>query len=359
MCTLGIISKSKASTVTAIPNRFIDEYMMEASGTDVKVYLYLLRHMSDGDTDISVHTMADFLDCTEKSLLRSLSYWTRQGILEYTVSDDGAIDSIRLADLSDGYLTDSLSRKEPEPKQTPVKPMKAASIKKSPAERIDADAASYDADMSFILSSLESYYDRALSAEDIRAAQYIHLTLGFSSDLLLFLYEICIDQQKAAPKYVVKKAEDWHANDVHTVEEAKNYMLLFSDAYNTFRKGFGISDNLTYDELSLLRTWVNDWHMSAELIGEACRRTTMQGHRRGYSYANKILSDWRSQGVTTLQDIAPLDEKHRLENAEKPAVKKNSTSAAPKKPNMFNDFNQRTYSAEQWKEIEKRMYAKK
>ncbi|MBO7631179.1 MAG: hypothetical protein J6S78_02480 [Lachnospiraceae bacterium] len=104
MCTIGLISKSKQNTVTGIPNRFIDEFMVEANGTYVKVYLYLLRHLDDR-LDFSVPEIAELLDCTENFLFKALNYWTKQGILEYTVSDDGNVDSINLVDLSGGSLS--------------------------------------------------------------------------------------------------------------------------------------------------------------------------------------------------------------------------------------------------------------
>ena len=39
------------TAATAIPNRFFDDYMPKANGEFVKVYLYLLRCISDTNID--------------------------------------------------------------------------------------------------------------------------------------------------------------------------------------------------------------------------------------------------------------------------------------------------------------------
>ena len=50
---------------TAVSNYFIDEYMLSANATQIKVYLYLLRMMGEG-LSISLCSIADFFDYPEK-----------------------------------------------------------------------------------------------------------------------------------------------------------------------------------------------------------------------------------------------------------------------------------------------------
>ena len=51
--------------VTLVRNVFLDEYMPEASGEFVKIYLYLLRCASGGK-EISMGRIADIFEHTEK-----------------------------------------------------------------------------------------------------------------------------------------------------------------------------------------------------------------------------------------------------------------------------------------------------
>ena len=68
---------------TVLENEFIDRHMAKANGEYVKVYLLLLRHMSVNSVPLSVSEIADFLECTEKDVIRALNYWKKEGLLEY------------------------------------------------------------------------------------------------------------------------------------------------------------------------------------------------------------------------------------------------------------------------------------
>ncbi len=60
--------------VTAVPNKFIDEYMTMADGEDVKVFLYFLRHAVDG---ASPEDAARDLRMSAKEIKRALRIWKR------------------------------------------------------------------------------------------------------------------------------------------------------------------------------------------------------------------------------------------------------------------------------------------
>lgn len=360
MCTIGLISKSNRPTVTFVPNRFIDEFMTEANGTYVKVYLYLLRHLDD-QTELSVSGIAELLDCTEKFLLKALDYWTRQGLLEYTVSGSGSVESINLIDLSGGSLSVNKSTEEPKTVVRSAAAVKPASAgKRAPQRditRVDIDSLSDDENVPFLLSSLEQYFSRPLSREETDTALYIYGSLGFSCDLLLFLYEKCIEKQKTSPKYISKVALGWSEDGITTVEEAENYLVTRGEAYFAVCDEFGLSGNLGASQLRYVRTWANEWHMPTALIREACSRAML---RKGVSfqYANSILKDWHASGALTEADIAKIDQAHKQAEDDKHKPK-TASKASPAKANRFENFTQRDYSPEEMAAIEKRMRTKK
>ena len=67
--------------VTILSNTFIDNYMPEANGEFVKVYIYLLRALSSAPVSFSLEQMADRLLCTERDILRALKYRMRFPLL--------------------------------------------------------------------------------------------------------------------------------------------------------------------------------------------------------------------------------------------------------------------------------------
>ena len=63
--------------VTILSNTFIDNYMPEANGEFVKIYLYLLRCINAAE-NFSISKMADKFDHTEKDIKRALKYWEKK-----------------------------------------------------------------------------------------------------------------------------------------------------------------------------------------------------------------------------------------------------------------------------------------
>ena len=57
------------TAATAIPNRFFDDYMPKANGEFVKVYLYLLRCISDTNIVLSINGIADNRQNSSPSLI--------------------------------------------------------------------------------------------------------------------------------------------------------------------------------------------------------------------------------------------------------------------------------------------------
>ena len=77
---------------TVIQNSFIDRYMPHANGEFVKVYLYLLRCANTG-RELSLSSIADVFEHTEKDVQRAIAYWQKQGLLAVTFSSDEEIES--------------------------------------------------------------------------------------------------------------------------------------------------------------------------------------------------------------------------------------------------------------------------
>ena len=83
----------------SVPSKFIDEYMPEANGEFVKIYLYLLRSLGSSSSDCSISKIADKFDHTEKDVLRALKYWERQKLLALDYNPDKSIAGIHVTDI--------------------------------------------------------------------------------------------------------------------------------------------------------------------------------------------------------------------------------------------------------------------
>lgn len=77
--------------VTSIHNTFIEKYMLGANGSYVKVYLYLSKCIQSGEEDLSISSLADKMENTEKDIIRALNYWEKQKLLKITRSEDKSV----------------------------------------------------------------------------------------------------------------------------------------------------------------------------------------------------------------------------------------------------------------------------
>ena len=62
------LSTMNNNNTTTVSNVFIDEFMPLANGEFTKIYLYLLRCISNGKTNISIDCLADFFNQTEADI---------------------------------------------------------------------------------------------------------------------------------------------------------------------------------------------------------------------------------------------------------------------------------------------------
>ena len=84
------------TNATLLPNDFIDNYMIDANGEFVKVYLFLLRHLDDPCSSITISTIADCLNNTENDILRAFRYWENAGLLCVERDADGRITGLEM-----------------------------------------------------------------------------------------------------------------------------------------------------------------------------------------------------------------------------------------------------------------------
>lgn len=355
--------------VTILPNEFIDHYMPSANGAFVKVYLYLLRYGSSGSSP-SVSEIAETLDETEKDILRALRYWEKKQLLSLTKDPAGAITGIAI---HSPVRTDD---KKPEPASDAVDLKSGSSSAISAGslpEPVALDSEEYhrpkysDAQISqlkelgevqFLLNAVERYLERLLKPGDLQLVLFLYEGLGFSTDLILYLYEYCISMNKKNASYIESVALAWDKEGIDTVEKAENASILYNTVYQAVNKAFGLNRVPGNVEKQFLYRWMHTYKFESLLIEEACNRSLLATGKPDFKYADKILENWHNQGVKTLSDIVRLDEKHAKQtSAEKTTRPFGTTKPAP--GNKFNAFPQREYTQEDFDNLERRLLNKK
>ena len=332
------LQNSSMTEVTVLSNTFIDNYMPEANGEFVKVYIYLLRSLSNAPVSFSLEQMADRLLCTERDILRALKYWAKQELLVLDFTDSDKLCGIAL--LSPDKHTETASSVSASVET--VTTGKASSDKKQELTPERIRELKQNEEIIQILYIAEQYLGKTLSPTESQKLLFFYDGLGLSADLIEYLLEYCVSHNHKSIRYIEKVAIAWAEEGITTVEQAKRSNSRYNKEYFTILKALGITNrNPVETEITLMDTWLKTYCFSMEIIQEACNRTVLQTGQASFQYTDKILEGWKKKEVKTLDDIRSLDDEHQKRRQSRKAAARKP--AAPASNNRFNNFEQREY----------------
>ena len=346
------LQNSSLTEVTILSNTFIDNYMPEANGEFVKVYIYLLRSLSSAPVSFSLEQMADRLLCTERDILRALKYWAKQELLALDFTDTNKLCGIML--LSPGHQADpagaeTASAREPMTSAPAAAEPAATSPASVRTQELTPDRISelkQNEDIIQLLYIAEQYLGKTLSPTEIQKILFFYDGLGLSADLIEYLLEYCVSHNHKSIRYIEKVALAWAEEGISTVDQAKSSSSSYNKDYFAILKALGITNrNPVETEITLMDTWLKTYGFSMEIIQEACSRTVLQTGQASFQYTDKILEGWKKKEVRTLDDIRSLDSEYQKRRQSRKAAKK---PAAPASGNRFNNFQQREYNFDEY-----------
>lgn len=359
---------NNTNDVTIISNIFIDNYMPTANGSYVKVYLYLLRCLTSNHINLSISTIADILEDTEKDILRAISYWEKVELITVSRDSNNTIINITFnSPISEASAPDMVTEiassmdtpaeviTEPEPIATPQP--SETEFHKPTYTKAQIEELSKDDTIRFVMASVESYMQRPLKPMDQQLILYLYESIGFGADLILYLYEYCISNNKKNTSYIEAVAISWASQGIDTEEKAKNHAHTYNQTFQVINKAFGLNRAPGDAEIKYISKWLNKYQLTNEVIAEACNRTLLRVGKPDFNYADKILESWAIKKVRTLQDITKLDDIHK-QTSKKAASAPKAPAPSKPAPNKFNNFSQRSYSKEDFIKMEQLLLKK-
>lgn len=338
------LQNASVPEVTLLSNTFIDFYMPEANGEFVKVYIYLLRSLSQTPVSFSLAQMADRLLCTERDILRALKYWAKQGLLSLDFTDNKKLCGIAL-------LAPAVpSGTQETPSSTPEQPADGGNVSSpQPLTPERVSQLKQNEDIVQLLYIAEQYLGKTLSATEMQKILFFYDGLGLSADLIEYLIEYCVSRNHKSIRYIETVATAWAQEGITSVEEAKKSSSRYNKEYFSILKALGITNrNPVETEITLMDTWLKTYGFSIEIIQEACNRTVLQTGQASFQYADKILEGWKKKEVRNLEDIRSLDDQHkkRSQSSRKTAATRQTQRSAS--GNRFNNFQQREYNFDEY-----------
>ncbi|MBQ7943127.1 MAG: DnaD domain protein [Lachnospiraceae bacterium] len=359
------IYKPSHKEQTMLSNYFIDEFMADANDAQLKIYLFLIRMMS-ANLPTSVCDIADKFNYTEKDVLRALMYWESRQLLSLEYDAAHNLTGIQVLSLDNPYeiqkpatrITPVLSFVRPASMQTgmtapaarPVAqtafttPVTTASISQYPIQQVantpvkpeysldDLKVFKSNEDAQQILFVAEQYLGRQLTRKDMETVLFIYDTLGFTSDLIDYLIQHCVEKGKKDFRYIEKVALAWADQGITTPKEAQEISKQYDKTVYTIMKSLGKNSLPAPKEMEYINKWTKEYGFLLDVIQEACDKTVLTTDNHRFAYADGILTKWYQAGVHHKSDIPQADASYQRMNQNQKMQN-----------NKFNRFEQNTY----------------
>lgn len=377
------IRTNNGNNITTIENLFIDNFMPKANGEFVKIYLYLIRIMNDPTCTLTISSIADYLEHTEKDIERGLSYWKDKGLLNITRNENQhiiAIDMITPGEALSGPKpsynnvnnntfhnpyhntgfelppTPYVAQELPPivARETTVLPNmnELTKAKVSPVTKISKYSTSEEFKQLLYIS--EAYFDRALSKSEIDGLQHLYDDLKLPTDLIEFAVEYSVDGDHRSINYIKAVAIAWSKEGITTVDAAKKQINNNGshtqnnpndNKYLLILRSFGITNRMPTDsEKAFMNKWTNEYGFNFEVIHAACDKTILSISKPSFPYADTILQKWLTQKIISVEDIKRVDleyqnAKEKFKSRSQSNTVNNHTYNKP----TTNNFEQREY----------------
>lgn len=296
---------------TSIPDIFFSEYLSEASGDFIKVYLYML-FLSKYDKDIKINDLSKKLVLPVKTIQDAVKYWE---------------DKCLITKKNTGYIVNSIQEIELHKLYKPKTALSAEQLQKSAENQKRAKA------IDFINNK---YFSGLMPTTWYPEIELWFKKYGFDEEVMIALFGYCFDMSALHKNYVQAVAEAWNKNNIKTFNDLDVYyekQEKLKVIAKTISKKLGLSRALTQYEYAYIEKWVVDYGYSLDIIEIALKKTTSKANPN-FDYLDKLLTDWHERGFKTSGEVQSFLNEMK---------EKNKSVKQLEKTTGYNKYDQRTY----------------
>ncbi|MBE6637265.1 MAG: DnaD domain protein [Ruminococcaceae bacterium] len=177
-----------------------------------------------------------------------------------------------------------------------------------------------DDDLKHLIPLCEDLCGKHLTPTEISQIVALKKERGFSGDTLLLMFSYYAEKlaavgRKLRVSYVEKAAYSLYNQNVRTHEAMEAYIREEEERNSLafrFRKLFGMGDRkFTAKETRFFEKWTREWQMPFVLIEYAFDIAVDATGKPSLEYMSKILSDWHTGGITTVEQAEKAGESFR------------------------------------------------
>ncbi len=303
--------KSMLFSYTDLPDVFFTEYLSQAKGDYVKVYLYML-FLSKYNKDVKITDLSKKLSLPFNIIQEALSFWENQGALTKK---------------STGYILNNLQEKE-------LLALYSPKLTSSPES--SAQVAQNKSRAAAIESINNQYFQGVMSPSWYNDIDLWFKKYSFDEQVMISLFGYCFEKSALHRNYVQTVAEAWHKNNIKTFTDLDGYYQK-QEKLNLIKKStakkLGLNRPLTQFEEAYIEKWNVDFGYSQDIIDIALKKTTSKANP-SFDYIDKLISNWNEHGLKSSEEV---------QNYMKELIEKNKRTKELEKKSGFQNYDQRNY----------------
>ena len=265
---------------TQLPDVFFTEYLSQASGDYLKVYLYMI-FLSKYGKDIKINDLSKKLELPLKTIQDAIKYW----------EDIGVITKKNM-----GYILNNLQEIELHKLYKPRISLSADTLKQTAQNQYRAKA---------IENIINEFFQGILSPSWYNDIDLWFKKYAFDEEVMIALFRYCFNRSALHRNYIQTVADAWHKNNIKTFNDLDKYyekQEKLNVIYKSISKKLGYTRQLTQYEQAYVEKWVVDFNYSLDIIEIALKKTTSKSNPN-FDYLDKLLSDWNERGFKTSSEI--------------------------------------------------------
>lgn len=253
-----------SNTTTQIDNLFLSDFLPNANGDYVKVYLYgLYKCQSNKDNDLD--SFARTLNMSKDDIVTIFYYWQELGL----------VNVIDIEPVMIRYL----------PVKNALYKMKKYNVDKYTA---------------FNISAQELIGSKMLTPREFEEFYYLIENLHIEKEALLKIIDYCVNLKgkNVSVTYIVAVAKNWIYDGVRTSEDVDNRLIeqeRVSGDVVLVLKALGTKRQATTEEYQMYLVWTKDMDLSLDLIVHIAKKTKSKNFNKLNEqimkcYSNRCLS---------------------------------------------------------------------
>ena len=290
---------------TKVENLFISEYLPDAPGDYVKVFLFGLLY-AQYDLKPDRRELAKLLGLSEEEIAEAWIYWESRGLVRIMrEKDDSGEEVSHIVFVSKiEELYGKIAEAQPAP--LPVAQQDDMPLYVS-IDDMDFDEVISDKLVDRRLRELYDKYQvttgRTISRQEISKIEDAIKVYGIEPEIFDFSIDYCADLEKYSVDYIFKVALRWTEEGCRTVEEAKKLLDKHSrrnDCYRQVFRALGFNRLPAPIDREIMDRWFDELNCSLAEVLDAC--SAAAGIREpNLKYVNKVIENRRLEkgGVNT------------------------------------------------------------